>query len=420
MTSDKPLVSIVITSFNYAHYIGQTIESVLAQTYDNWELIISDDGSTDNSLEVIGSFNDPRIRVIASTTNEGGAAAYARAYALCQGKYFSSLDSDDYFAPDKIEKQVRYLEDNPEIDILGTFITEIDAAGQILTEGINETWFNQTLDLNQPDPWIWKNHICHSSVIIYKSFHDRVGLTNKDLPYTADYEFWLRCLINDARFHILPEKLTYYRSHSNNVTHKNPNRAFLEHVYIFCIHLKPYLFRLHRSDLVHKSISSFLMHNKAYREAGQELKTNILRNLLSIETQTQDFKAFLKSIQNPPEAEWLVIAEVFDIVITVLQDSVKACYELEKGKAWLDEQNHNCQTIIRKQTDQIKELQARIMELEKGKEWLEEQYQHWQIQAQRQVDRNVKLEANLASLQAQWFIRLGRKLGLLTSNQPPY
>src|SRR5258705_958632 len=164
MTSDRPLVSIVVTSYNYAHYIGQTIASVLAQTYDNWELIVSDDGSTDSSLEVIRSFSDSRITVIASETNRGGAIAYAEAYTHCHGKYFTSLDSDDYTVPSKLEKQVQYLEERPDVDILGTFVREVDASGQIIVDqDVHQTWFNQKIDLNQPDSWLWQNHLCHSS-----------------------------------------------------------------------------------------------------------------------------------------------------------------------------------------------------------------------------------------------------------------
>jgi sugar transferase (PEP-CTERM/EpsH1 system associated) len=311
MALDRPLVSIVVTSYNYAHYIGQTIDSVLAQTYDNWELIISDDGSNDNSLEVIRSFSDPRITVIASKKNQGGAIAYAEAYALCHGKYFSSLDSDDYIQARKLEKQVQYLEDHPEVDILGTFVLEVDANAHIIGDaGAHQVWFNQEIDLNQPDNWLWQNHLCHSSALIRKVFHDRIGLTNPNLPYTADYEFWVRCLIEGARFHVLLDQLTYYRAHGGNVTHMNPRRSLVEASYIQTL-LKPYLLKMNRSDLVDKTIH--LAHEQCCsRRVDKNLTANILDQLLSSEDGSGNFEPFHERLCSPARLEALAIGKVFD------------------------------------------------------------------------------------------------------------
>src|SRR5262249_8384172 len=311
MTSDRPLVSIVVTSYNYAHYIGQTIASVLAQTYDNWELIISDDASTDNSLEVIHSFTDPRITVIASETNEGGASAYAKAYALCHGKFFTSLDSDDYIVLSKLEKQVQYLEKHPDVDIVGTCVLEVDATGRSLGDSApHQSWFNQGLDLNQPDHWIWQNHLCHSSALIRKAFHDRVGLTNPNLPYTGDYEFWVRCLIAGGHFHVLPEKLTYYRAHGANVTDKNPHRSLVEIAYIQTL-LKPYLRKVDRSDLVDNAIH--LGHQQCgSRGVDKNLTANMLDQLLLAEDGAGNFERFHEKLCSPARAEALIIGKVFD------------------------------------------------------------------------------------------------------------
>lgn len=232
MSFNQPLVSIILTSYNYDKYIGQTIESVLSQSYQNWELIVSDDGSRDRSLEIIYSYQDNRIQVLTSETNQGAGQAYNKAYALCQGKYICSLDSDDYIAPDKLEKQVAFLESHPETDILGTFIIEINAKSQIIHE-THEAWFNQDLNLNYPENWIWRNHLCHSSMMMRKELHDRVGLFNNQLIHTPDYEFWIRCFVSQCHFDILTENLTFYRSHGENITHKNPPRAFWKrHIFL--------------------------------------------------------------------------------------------------------------------------------------------------------------------------------------------
>jgi glycosyltransferase involved in cell wall biosynthesis len=311
MALDRPLVSIVVTSYNYAHYIGQTIASVLAQTYDNWELIISDDASIDNSLEVARAFTDPRISVIASETNRGGAIAYAEAYALCHGKYFSSLDSDDYIEVSKLEKQVQYLEEHPDVDVLGTFVLEVDANGQIIGDtGVHQTWFNQKIDLNEADNWLWQNHLCHSSALIRKVFHDRVGLTNPNLPYTADYEFWVRCLMAGGRFHVLPEKLTYYRAHGDNVSHKDPLRSLVELSYIQTV-FKPYLLKINRSDLVDKAIHSGYEQCCSSR-VDDNLTANILDQLLFPEDGSGNFERFQENVCSPARPEALTVGKAFE------------------------------------------------------------------------------------------------------------
>ncbi len=337
MTSDSPLVSIVVTSYNYAHYIGQTIGSVLAQTYDNWELIVSDDGSTDNSIEVIRSFTDPRITLITSETNRGGAVAYAEAYKLCHGKYFTSLDSDDYIVPTKLEKQVKYLEEHPDVNILSTLVHEVDASGQIVgDEGLHQMWFNQEIDLNRPDSWLWQNHLCHSSALIRKAFHDRVGVTNPRLPYTADYEFWVRCLIAGGHFHVLPEKLTYYRAHGGNVTHKNPDRSLVEIAYIQT-QLKPYLMKINRSDLFYKTI--YLVHEQCEKRGiDKNLRANIFEQLLLAADGADNFERFQEKLWSPARVEALVIGGVVDSFSEKVQSLTS--HATERGIHISDLENH--------------------------------------------------------------------------------
>lgn len=106
------LVSIIMPSYNTAKYIEESIRSVLAQTYTNWELIIVDDCSTDNTDEIVASFRDDRIRYLKNVVNSG--AAVSRNYALreAKGKWIAFLDSDDLWKPEKLERQIRFMEDN--------------------------------------------------------------------------------------------------------------------------------------------------------------------------------------------------------------------------------------------------------------------------------------------------------------------
>ena len=113
---DNPKVSVILTSYNKEAYIGKAIESVLAQTFKDFELIIADDGSSDNSLALINKYaeKDERIRVYYFEKNKGIPSAHNMAISMSNGKYIAMIDCDDFWEKNKLEKQVGFLEDNPE------------------------------------------------------------------------------------------------------------------------------------------------------------------------------------------------------------------------------------------------------------------------------------------------------------------
>src|SRR6202789_3319887 len=113
--SAEPLVSILISNYNYARYIGESIQSALQQTYPNFELIICDDGSTDDSVSVIEEYlrKDPRVQLIRKA-NGGQASGFNAAFAASRGEIISLLDSDDRYLPNKIERVVADFQTNPE------------------------------------------------------------------------------------------------------------------------------------------------------------------------------------------------------------------------------------------------------------------------------------------------------------------
>jgi glycosyltransferase involved in cell wall biosynthesis len=115
-----PLVSIAMPIFNTEKTLASAIRSVLTQSYADWELLLIDDGSTDSTLSVARKFCDPRIRLIADGRRAGLAARLNQAIDLGKGKYLARMDGDDICFPERLERQVRYLEDNPNVDLLGT------------------------------------------------------------------------------------------------------------------------------------------------------------------------------------------------------------------------------------------------------------------------------------------------------------
>ncbi len=131
--SEQPLVSIVIPCYNRGEFIAETIASVLNQSYPHIELIVVDDGSTDNSREIVDSFAE-QITILEhpGRVNKGQSAALNLGIRASHGKYIAFLDSDDLFLPDKIEKQVRFLENNPHIGLVYGNGHAIDAEGKVL------------------------------------------------------------------------------------------------------------------------------------------------------------------------------------------------------------------------------------------------------------------------------------------------
>lgn len=106
---DEELISIITPTYNCGKFIGETIETVLNQTYKNWEMIIVDDESKDNTEEVVSTYKDPRIKYIRLTENSGAAIARTRAMQEAKGKYMAFLDSDDLWKSNKLEAQIKFM-----------------------------------------------------------------------------------------------------------------------------------------------------------------------------------------------------------------------------------------------------------------------------------------------------------------------
>ncbi|HCA58980.1 MAG TPA: hypothetical protein DEP46_13490, partial [Blastocatellia bacterium] len=131
----KPLVSAIIPNYNYARYVGEAVESALGQTYPNIEVIVVDDGSTDNSLEVLEQYRD-RIKIIAQK-NSGVCVARNRGVAESEGEYIAFLDADDVWLPEKIEKQVEKFASGKDLGLVHVGVIDIDASGDELASHLN-------------------------------------------------------------------------------------------------------------------------------------------------------------------------------------------------------------------------------------------------------------------------------------------
>jgi glycosyltransferase involved in cell wall biosynthesis len=270
----NPTFSIIMTSYNYEAYIGAAIESVLSQTFADWELIIIDDCSSDGSWGIIQSFNDARIKSYRHEINLGACAAYNRALSMAHGDFIASLDSDDMYLPHKLERQASFLKAHPEIDICGSYIIETAFDGSINAGPKEyENWFNISIDLNKPDNWLWQNRLCHSGTVVKSELHRRVGAFSDTLKYTPDWQFWIRCLIVGAQFSVLQERLVCYRNHGSNITHKSASDTLLEHAKTGSTILLPWLLVSGNTALVDQLWLGFLQRPELF--SVQELQNGV-------------------------------------------------------------------------------------------------------------------------------------------------
>ena len=216
----NPLVSIVIPVYNGSNYMREAIDSALAQTYDNIEIIVVNDGSKDNTEEIALSYGD-KIRYF---TKENGGVATALNLGIenMRGEYFSWLSHDDLYMPDKIEKQVTFIAEhcNPETIVYSGF-EFINEQFEIM-EQLNHTTSHPMEKLNTPLFPIFKGLIHGCSLLIHKSHFEHVGLFDVNLPTTQDYDLWFKIFRNsDVRY--LPQILVKSRVHSEQGSFKVKN-----------------------------------------------------------------------------------------------------------------------------------------------------------------------------------------------------
>ena len=208
----QTIVSVIIPAYNSAQFIAATIQSALAQTYADFEIIVVDDGSTDATLEVLNSFGQ-QIKVF-SKPNGGPASARNLAIRNASGKYVAFLDADDLWMPEKLAEQVAFLESNPEVGMTfseALMFAEVGGEKQIRGKigFTGETSFCHLL---------LGDHIPNSTVMMRRECVDEIGWLNESRALVAveDYEYWLR-LAKAFPIKAIAKPLAYYRVHANNL-----------------------------------------------------------------------------------------------------------------------------------------------------------------------------------------------------------
>lgn len=273
-----PLISVVIPSYNHAHYLRRCIDSVIAQTYRDWELIIIDDGSKDDSNAVIASYVDPRIIHLAQE-NQGAHNTINRGLALARGETLAILNSDDEFHPLRLQRCAEALQRDPDAMLVSTWIDIVDPDSKVL--GTKMAWHNMEpwpvankhLSMAATDDYalnaLMSNFVSTTSNMVFRrGLYEAIG-GMRNLRFAHDWDFLLRACAAHKCIN-LAEPLLSYRVHGTNTISSNRKAMLFEICWMFAANIDRFAGRL-LPDL-----------------AAETLAANHLRLLESINLQGND------------------------------------------------------------------------------------------------------------------------------------
>lgn len=249
-----PKVSVIIPTYNRSQYLRNSIDSVLNQSYQDFELIVVDDGSTDDSKEVLSKFNG-RIRYFYQE-NMGVSAARNKGIREAKGEYIAFLDSDDTWAPEKLEKQMLLFKNKPEVSLQYSFarykdndLNYDDIRPRHVSKNLQDFLYGDTV---LPTP----------TVILRKYCLDKVGLFDEDLYGIEDYDLWLR-IVREFNIDFISEVLADVNICSDNLS-KNSLKMYLSHINVYTKILNDLKDEINKSIILSKLSKYYYLAAKEY------------------------------------------------------------------------------------------------------------------------------------------------------------
>lgn len=197
----KPEISILMGAYNCQSTVEKAIDSILAQTFQNWEFIICDDGSKDNTWNILQKYKeDKRFILIQNNNNMGLAGTLNVCFQHSSAPYLARQDADDESLPERFQKQMNFLKENPAVDVLSTFAYLVDDDGK-------EWGVYKSKEIPQTIDWAKGGQVIHASVIMKRSVFEKVNGYNPKAIRVEDYEMWGRMLAQNVVFRNIPEPL---------------------------------------------------------------------------------------------------------------------------------------------------------------------------------------------------------------------
>lgn len=239
MKSSSPKVSVILPAYNAERFLKESIDSILNQTFPDFELIILNDGSTDKTEEIILSYNDPRIRYIKNEQNLKLIKTLNKGIDLAKGKYIARMDADDISLPERFEKEVAYLESHPDVAVVSCFPYNMNMDGKLLGKS---SYFSVTRPLPCKFVSMFEPSICHP-ICMFRADAIKSYKYNDSEEYLhiEAYELWNRMFHTGAKGSMIPEFLLYYRDNTSSVCHVHNDVQWVRHLNVFKRSMKEYL-----------------------------------------------------------------------------------------------------------------------------------------------------------------------------------
>ena len=211
----NPKVTVLMSVYNGERYLTEAVDSILAQTFTDFEFLIIDDASTDRTPEILRSYEDPRIRIITNEENLGLTKSLNRGLALARGEYIARMDADDISYIERLDKQIKYLEEHPDVGLVGSSFEIIDESGNIVSRNIYKNFTNNKIYY----ALIFNNCIAHSSVMYRRDLVINIEGYNERLTRTQDFDLWSK-ISKKSKIEVINEVLLKWRESQSNISNK--------------------------------------------------------------------------------------------------------------------------------------------------------------------------------------------------------
>ena len=385
-------VSVCLPTYNGADYIEEALRSILNQTYQDFELVIVDDGSTDATLDIVQSFSDSRIRLYRNPERLGIPANWNRCLELVSGECVCIFHQDDVMLPENLERKVQLLREDETIGFVHSAVEALvdESAPTSFANWIEDTREDRVFDgVDYFRTLLFNgNRVCAPTVLARRHALLEQGGFDRDFGFACDYAMWLRLCMR-YRVGFLAHPLVCYRWHGGNASHAYQFERGVEEIAeagrraltLFQDQGSPF-----EGRVLGEAFSALtklrrwigeIEHGRTWLEAQQaswqnvtEIQTNLIGELKSWIEELEHGKAWQEE-QRAAQKAWIG--------------------ELEQGKAWQEAQQASWRSIAETQTALINELKSWIEELERDKVWQEEQRA-----AQTGVDRGVGARQGVA------------------------
>ncbi|RXJ02255.1 glycosyltransferase [Anaerobacillus alkaliphilus] len=211
-----PKITVLMSVYNEEKYLRESIESILNQTYSDFEFLIFDDASNDGSKAILKEYQkkDSRINLVLNETNRGLSYNLAEGVLISKGNWIARMDADDIAFKNRLELQLDYIKNNPEIDVLGSYVLDINEKGNEIELRKLPTSHKEIKSL------IWTCPFIHPSVMFRRDAIIKAGSYNRNLRRRQDYDLWFRCCAAHLKFANMDTPIIYYRC-TNEYFRKN-------------------------------------------------------------------------------------------------------------------------------------------------------------------------------------------------------